>query len=252
MDERSERIARRLEPLLLLAALLVIPVIVIEEASAGEGWDTVADVLNWVSWSLFVVEAAVMLAVVPDRWRWLREHPLEIAIIVLTPPFLTAISPLRLLRLLALLRLIRVGTLARRLFSMTGLRYAAILAGVTAFAGGSMFASLEDDQSTGDGIYWAITTMTTVGYGDPVPTTAASKLLAIAVMLIGIGFVAVLTGAIAQRFVLPEIEEIGAEEAEVEEEVAEVEQEIGAMGRAILDELREVRRRLEALEARKG
>ena len=126
---------------------------------------------------------------------------------------------------------------------MSGLRYAAILAGVTAFAGGSLFASLESDQSTGNGIYWAITTMTTVGYGDPVPTTVASKFLAVAVMLIGIGFVAVLTGAIAQRFVLPEIEELEAEEAEVE-------QEFDAVSQAILDELREVRLRLEALEAR--
>jgi voltage-gated potassium channel len=245
MDERSERIARRLEPLLLLAALLVVPVILVEESSAPEGWQTAADVVNWISWLLFLFEAAVMLAVVPDRGRWLREHPVEVAIVLLTPPFLTAIAPLRLLRLLALLRLIRIGTLARRLFSMTGLRYAAILAGVTAFAGGSLFASLEKGQSTGDGIYWAITTMTTVGYGDPVPTTAWSKVLAIAVMLIGIGFVAVLTGAIAQRFVLPEMQEIEREEAAVE-------QEVDAVSAAMLDELREIRRRLEALEAGGG
>jgi voltage-gated potassium channel len=239
MDERSERIARRLEPVVLVAALLVVPVIVLEESTTGEPWTTIAVALNWASWLVFVAETVTMLAVVPNRRRWIRDHPLELLVVVLTPPFLTAFASLRALRLLALLRLIRVGALARTLFSMVGLRYAALLAAVTAFAGGSAFAALENDESTGDGIYWAITTMTTVGYGDPAPTTTGTKLLAIGVMLIGIGFVAVLTGAFAQRFVLPELKQ---EEAAIDEEID--------VSRVILDELREVRRRLEALEAR--
>ena len=45
--------------------------------------------------------------------------------------------------------------------------------------------------------------MTTVGYGDVTPSTDAGRAIAVAVMLVGIGFVAVLTGAIAQRFIAP-------------------------------------------------
>jgi voltage-gated potassium channel len=246
MDDRSERIGRLLEPLLLIAALLVIPVIVIEESTTSAAWQTVATALNWISWLAFLVEAVVMLALVPDRRRWIREHPIELLIVLVTPPFVTAFASLRLLRVLALLRLIRLGTLARGLFSITGLRYAALLAAVTAFAGGAAFATLEQGESTGDGIYWAITTMTTVGYGDPIPTTAASKVLAVVVMLIGIGFVAVLTGAIAQRFVVPELER------EIDREEADVEREVDELSVAILDELRGIRERLEALEARAG
>ena len=74
MDERSERIERRLEIPVIVAALLVIPVIVIEESSFGEPWDTVGVVLNWATWLTFLTEAVVMLAVVPDRGRWLRSH----------------------------------------------------------------------------------------------------------------------------------------------------------------------------------
>jgi len=66
-----------------------------------------------------------MLAVVPDRGRWLRAHPLEVAIVVLTPPLPASLQALRVFRLLRLLRLIAVVRYARRLFTLDGLRYAA-------------------------------------------------------------------------------------------------------------------------------
>ena len=78
MDERSERIARRFELPMIITALLVIPVIVLEESPVGEPWDTITAVLNWAIWLAFLTELVVMLAVVPDRWHWLRKHPLEL------------------------------------------------------------------------------------------------------------------------------------------------------------------------------
>ena len=50
-------------------------------------------------------------------------------------------------------------------------------------------------------MWWAIVTVTTVGYGDIVPKTDAGRVIDIIVMLGGIGFLAVLTAAIAQRFI---------------------------------------------------
>jgi voltage-gated potassium channel len=99
---------------MLLAALLVIPTIVIEQSDVGEPWDTVAVVLNWATWLAFLAEAVIMLAVVPDRSRWLRDHPLEVAIVVLTPPFLPAsLQAARVFRLLRLLPLFQAGVLRR-------------------------------------------------------------------------------------------------------------------------------------------
>ena len=55
--------------------------------------------------------------------------------------------------------------------------------------------------SIGSGLWWAVQTVTTVGYGDHVPTTVAGRLVAAVVMLVGIGFLTVITAAITSTFV---------------------------------------------------
>jgi voltage-gated potassium channel len=246
MDERTRRIERRFEWPIVVAAFLVIPIIVIEQSSTGEPWTTIANVGNWVVWGLFLAEVVVMLAVVPDRWRWLREHPLEVAIVVLTPPFLPAsLQALRAIRLLRLLRLIAVVRYARRLFSLDGLRYGALLALVTVLVGGAGFAHAEGKElSTWDGIWWSLTTMTTVGYGDLYPDTDLGRLIAIVVMVVGIGFLSLLIGSVSERFIA----------VSVEEEVADAEREIGAdvhtAEAEILGEIRAIGERLHKLEMR--
>jgi hypothetical protein len=60
-----------------------------------------------------------------------------VAIVILTPPFLAALAPVRLLRLLRLLRLFRLGPLLRRVGSTESLRYAGLLAALAAVVGGA-------------------------------------------------------------------------------------------------------------------
>lgn len=195
---------RRLAIPLLVAALLTIPAIAIEESSgASASLQHFGSALNWLVWLAFVAEAVAMLTVVDDRGRWLREHPLEVVVVLLTPPFLPAsLQAARVFRLLRLLRLLRLGMLTRRLLSTEGVRDAAILAAVTILGGGAAFSAVEPAQhlSTWDGVWWAIVTVTTVGYGDIGPHTDAGRLIAIAVMFVGIGFIAILTAAAAERF----------------------------------------------------
>lgn len=239
MDERSERIARRFEIPILVAALLVIPVIVIEESATREPWPTIAAVLNWAIWLAFLTELIVMLAVVPNRWRWLRDHPLEVVVVVLTPPFLPAsLQAARVLRLLRLVRLLRLAQIVRRIFTFEGVKYIALLAFVTIVGGGTAFASVEKEPTAWDGVWWAITTATTVGYGDVPVTTDAGRFIGIVVMVVGIGFATLLIGVVAERFVTPE----------VEKEAAETEADVEASQARILEQLREIGTRLSEIE----
>ncbi len=99
--------------------------------------------------------------------------------------------------------LVRAAVLARRLFSLEGLRDAAVISLVTILAGGAAFAALEKDQdlSAWDGVWWAITTVTTVGYGDITPKSDAGRAIGIMVTIVGIAFVTLLTAAAAERYI---------------------------------------------------
>ena len=74
---------------------------------------------------------------------------------------------------------------------------------VITVATGILMTIVDRDQfpSIGSGLWWAVQTTTTVGYGDNVPTTAGGRFLAAFVMLVGIGFLTVITAAITSTFV---------------------------------------------------
>jgi len=73
---------------------------------------------------------------------------------------------------------------------------------ITVGAGCLMTVADHDNFPTiGSGLWWAVQTVTTVGYGDHVPTTDAGRLVAALVMLAGIGFLTVITAAITSSFV---------------------------------------------------
>lgn len=98
--------------------------------------------------------------------------------------------------------------------------------------------AVEDKPDAWDGVWWAVTTMTTVGYGDITPQTTSGRLIGIAVMFVGIGFGTLVIAAAAERFIARDIRGI-----------AEAEEEIEATEAFVLTELRELMARMQELEA---
>ena len=101
---------------------------------------------------------------------------------------------------------------------------------------GLVVTAVEHDTypSIGTGLWWAAQTVTTVGYGDNVPTSLAGRLVAVLVMFVGIGFLTVVTAAITSTFV--------AQARRVDQAPSDVET-------AMVDQLRQLDSRLEGIEA---
>lgn len=194
----ESRLQRVFDAATLVAALATPPIVVaiaLDPPGAARG---ALVAVNWGLWSVFALELATMLAVSRDRGAWLRGNFATLGIALLTPPPFAGLALFRLVRLLRG----RVGRrAAEAVTTQEGLRNLALLTALTVGLGGVLFAEAEPGVGVGDGVYWAVTTVTTVGYGDIAPTTTLGKVLAIYVMLIGVAFVAILTGSLAQRFV---------------------------------------------------
>jgi voltage-gated potassium channel len=96
---------------------------------------------------------------------------------------------------------------AKDVLTHRGLHFVLLAVGLIVFACAGLILSFEADapgsniHSFGDAIWWAIVTVTTVGYGDRFPVTAGGRGVAVVLMLVGIGLIGVLTATVASYFV---------------------------------------------------
>ena len=81
-----------------------------------------------------------------------------------------------------------------------GLAYIVGITVILAIGFGILYGLIEEQGSIFDGIWWALVTITTVGYGDFFPVTTAGRIVGGLLMVVGIGFVATLTASVAAHF----------------------------------------------------
>jgi voltage-gated potassium channel len=72
---------------------------------------------------------------------------------------------------------------------------------IVLFFGFLFYISEPDVQTYSDGLWWALVTITTVGYGDITPLTNLGRIIASALMVMGIGFIATITAAVSSYFI---------------------------------------------------
>ena len=219
--------ARFTRPLMLLLALVFLAAVVVEYLpDASPGLRGAARTVSNVVVALFAVELAVRVAVAERRLEYLASRWLDVLVVVV--PFL---RPLRVIMFLPVLARAAVG-LQLVMGPLRG-AYVLLVAAATVLTAASLVLLFETGakdssiQTFPDALWWAITTVTTVGYGDTYPVTTEGRIVAAALMMVGIALFGVLTAGVAAYFV---------ESSETEDESS--------------DKLDEILARLDTLERR--
>lgn len=153
-----------------------------------------------VTWALFGVDYVVRLALSEQRLAFVRSNVFDLAVLVL--PML---RPLRLLRLVTLLSVLnRNGSRGLRgqvVLYVTGGTGLLVLCGALAITEAERGRPGATIDGAGDGLWWAVTTITTVGYGDRYPVTTTGRFVAAALMIGGIALLGVVTATLASWLV---------------------------------------------------
>lgn len=201
-DERRARWEARTELPLIGAAVVFLGAYAwpILDADLSDGASAACRAINIAVWVLFGADFAIRLALAERRAHFVVVHWLDVLTLAL--PML---RPLRALRAAVALNL-----LARRgrAFARRGV-VASVVAAIAVIGLIASLAILDAERgnpeanirSFGDAVWWAIATVTTVGYGDHYPTTTEGRYVAIGLMLMGIALLGVVTASLASWFV---------------------------------------------------
>jgi voltage-gated potassium channel len=219
--EADTRAGRAFDLALIVMILASVAVVVLDSmASVHQQYGRGLKALEWFFTLAFTAEYLARLACVRHPWRYARSFFGIIDLLAILPTYLAVLMPemhalidVRLLRLLRLFRLLKLtayvsefGALyhalrnSRRKIAV----FLAFVLLVTTIMGTLMYV-VEGPENGFDsipvGVYWAITTMTTVGFGDVTPKTDLGRFIASLMMLMGWGTLAVPTGIVSAELV---------------------------------------------------
>jgi voltage-gated potassium channel len=204
---------------LLIAILASVLAVMLESVAAVDRlYGPGLRVAEWVFTVLFTIEYVVRLVIVPRHLRYARSFFGVVDLLAVLPTYVSLFIPgsqsLLVIRALRLVRIFRVFKLARFLgeqnLLMVALRtsrdklivFVGTVLILMLILGSAMYLIEGPERgftSIPIALYWAIVTMTTVGYGDLAPQTVMGKFLAAVVMLIGYSIIAVPTGIVTSE-----------------------------------------------------
>jgi voltage-gated potassium channel len=157
----------------------------------------------FVIWLIILIECATRYILVSDRKRYFASRQIEPVLVVL--PFFQVWRILGVERATVLW-----GEGFERFLAILGHRglFRVLLAAAGLLFVGAWLVLLFDEHAAGsnihsyhDALWWAVVTVTTVGYGDRFPVTEGGRAVAVVLMLVGIGLIGVLTATVASFFV---------------------------------------------------
>jgi voltage-gated potassium channel len=221
-------------------AWLVVAVIVVTSDARGSAPIVLVGTL-FALWAVLLVEYLVRLVVSPDARGYLKRRWVEPAT-VLVPPF----QGWRLIGIERMSILLHEGELSlESILKHHSLFRVLIAAAATLFLGSWLVLLFEENLKASNihdypnALWWAIVTVTTVGYGDRYPISAGGRVVAAVLMLVGIGLIGVLTATVASVFIKEHTDankaefkkghaDLGEQLSEIRDRLADVERRLGA------------------------
>jgi len=205
-NETAQRWGRALEwPLLILAFWILIDWY---HQTSGTGNSSYLPLSNWIIWGFFAAELTLMLWLVDSPARFLKQNWLSLFIVLVGIPLtIQAVAfnsgILRSLRLLLFFGILfRLSADLRSILGRHNLGITLIVAFGFLVLSAFLISGLDPAfKNPVDGFWWAWVTMTTVGYGDLVPTTFEGRLVGMLLILVGVGLFSLLTASFSVFFI---------------------------------------------------
>ncbi|MFR0357558.1 potassium channel family protein [Streptomyces sediminimaris] len=225
-DQRLRRWEERTGGWLIALAMIYLTAYAVPILAPGlpRTWRHTADTVTFVIWALLAVEFVLRLTVAGSRWDFLKVRLFDLATLLLPP-----LRPLRLVTIVFMVVRRNASTLGRvRLRLGT---YVAACTVLLLFLSSLTILDVErrnpDATITtfGDALWWSITTVATVGYGDLYPTTTEGRLIAIALMVGGIALAGLVTATLASWF-MDRFSELRTNEAKTTSEISALTEEV--------------------------
>ena len=188
-------------------------------ADISSKYGSILRTLEWIFTILFTIEYFLRIWIIKNPFKYIFSFMGIIDILAILPTYLLFIFNLQFLMIIRVVRLIRLFrilhlsnyirggqtmliALRRSLpkiivFLLTVLLFVIVIGTIMYLVEGPMGNNTDGFENIPNSIYWAIVTLTTVGYGSAVPVTAFGKLFASLIMLLGYGIIAVPTGIVA-------------------------------------------------------
>lgn len=150
---------------------------------------------------VFSIDYFIRLYIAEDKLFFIKDNIIDLIAII---PFNSVFQAARFTKIFKVLRIlifmVKLGKYIDKFIKTNNFHYVLWLTLATILFG-ALGMHLTEQRSFADSLWWSFVTVTTVGYGDISPSTPIARLIAVVLMITGIGFIGMLTGTIATYFI---------------------------------------------------
>ncbi|MGL4773574.1 MAG: potassium channel family protein [Clostridium sp.] len=192
-----------------LALVLLFSIMIEMSMELSEESTLIIKYIDLGVWGIYVVDYFYRLHKSENKKEYVRYNKIDLITIIPYKVFEIILTLLgvgnaeMIAKLVKVLRVIvlvgKFGDEIKRVLKQNNFQYIIYITGSTVIIGACLIA-IAEDMGFGDALWWSFVTATTVGYGDISPSSTIGRLIAVILMMVGIGFISMLTGNIATFF----------------------------------------------------